>query len=229
MGTGIRTIKMNNRHGFTMVEIICVIIIIGIVSSITLPAIDNFRSGDRCKAEASVLVSYIRQAKYQAMQDNSLIRVIFDVDSGVFSTFKVQMFEPSSGNKLTGKDIDEIVEKYSNSLYSKDGDGAGEWVSIADSEEVEFSSSTEVAFKDWNNKNTIFFKPDGYLYASRNDMISEQRIIVKYGSSAVAVDVNALGVIGSEAMATDEGDDYFDDDYNASETDDSKYTATGTE
>ena len=91
-------------------------------------------------------------------------------------------------------------------------DVPGEWVSIADTEEIDFSASTEVALEKWNSKYSIFFKPDGYLYDGANNLISEQRIVFKYGSSAVAVDINALGVISSEAIS-DEDNDYFSDDY----------------
>ena len=67
-----------NKKAMTLIEIMCVLVIISIVTSITLPSINNFRSSERCKAEASVLVSCIRQAKYQALQDNCLNRIILD-------------------------------------------------------------------------------------------------------------------------------------------------------
>ncbi len=201
MGTAIRTIQINNRRGFTMVEIICVIIIIGIVSSIALPAIDNFRASDRCKAEASILVNYIRQAKYQAMQDNCFNRIVFasseDDDPNVF---KVQTYE-GNADTLRGAMSDN-----------------NNWASIADEEEVTIEAAVEVDLGDFGCKDkTIYFKPDGFIYehngnaGNEETIISEQRVVFKYGNSAVAVDINALGVISSEAIYLNEDEDegYF--------------------
>ena len=221
MGTVIRTIQNNNRCGFTMVEVICVIIIIGIVSSIALPAIDNFRASDRCKAEASILVNYIRQAKYQAMQDNRFYRIKFATgendDSNVFF---VDAYE---GNEKT--------------IAAAAGNDSTNWASIADEEEVSIDAGVEVDLSKMIYK-IIYFKPDGYLYHSDDYIIPEERVVFKYGNAAVAVDINALGVISSESIATDEvetdddiggyDDKFFDDKYNL-QKDTGTYTGTETD
>ena len=95
-----RTPNRESKLGFTFVEVMCVMIIISIVSSIALPAIGNFHSAERCKAEASILVSYIRQAKYQAMQENSLNRIIFLKDGDYGTAFKVQKYDPDSESSI---------------------------------------------------------------------------------------------------------------------------------
>ena len=137
------SLKRVNKQGFTVIEIMCVLIIISIVSSIALPAINNFHSSDRCKAEASVLVSYIRQAKYQALQDNCLNRLIFspenDSDNG--NVFKIQKYEFK--NVTNPFSFDEIINGEVDDVDAYDYDGEY-WVSIADTEEVEINSSVEV-------------------------------------------------------------------------------------
>ena len=216
-------------------------IIISVVTSITLPAINNFHSSDRCKAEASILVSYIRQAKYQAMQDNCIIRLIFDVEDGFANRFKIQKYEPVSETIFdTELKINTVLRSSAHNDYSFDGDTNGTWESIADTEEIDFNSSTEVELKDWDPlySYSIYFRPDGYLYIHLKDapapnvynpeLLSEKRIIFKYGNSAIAVDINALGVISSEAIALDEDEDYFDDKYNPDNDTDTHYN-TGTE
>ena len=225
------SLKRVNKQGFTVIEIMCVLIIISIVSSIALPAINNFHSSDRCKAEASVLVSYIRQAKYQALQDNCLNRLIFspenDSDNG--NVFKIQKYEFQ--NVTNPFSFDEIINGGVNDVGAYDYDGE-HWVSIADTEEVEINSSVEVDTSSLSTLPTItdgstgtdkelkviYFKPDGFLYDANNEMISEQRIVFKYGSSAVAVDVNAIGVISSEAIPIEEED--FDDNEGKEEDED---------
>ena len=221
------SINRNNKQGFTMIEIMCVLIIISIVSSIALPAINNFHSSDRCKAEASVLVSYIRQAKYQALQDNCVNRLIFspenDEDSGNY--FKIQKYEPPEGAEHNG--LLDIISSGDDEDIKYDGDN---WTSIADTEEIEINSSVEVDIASLSIPTTtdkdlliIYFNTDGFLYDVNNAKISEQRIVFKYGSAAVAVDINALGVISSEAIPN-EDNDFFDDKHNETkDEDDSEY------
>ena len=196
-----------NKHGFTIVEVMCVMIIISIVSSIAMPAINNFHSAERCKAEASVLVSYIRQAKYQAMQDNCVNRLIFSPEGGAF---KIQKYDPETESNDT---FDTIIGKSENANGASARYDQDDWKSITDEDEILFNSSVEVelplsftntALTDYIH--AIYFKPDGLLYRNTTTMISEQRILFKYGSSAVAVDINALGVISSEAIPVEEND-----------------------
>lgn len=211
-----------NKKAMTLIEIMCVLVIISIVTSITLPSINNFRSSERCKAEASVFVSYVRQAKYQAIQENTLNRIIFykDEDNKYNgNTFKVQVYTGSASLEDIMKKAEDTEE---NKYFS------GEWESIADTDEIELDSSVEVDIDSLttNSMNIIFFKPDGYLYrrveGSKTgdgitgepfiEYIPEESITFKYGSSGLAVNINALGVISSEAIS-DEDDDYFSDNY----------------
>lgn len=210
--------KNINKQGFTVVEIMCVLVIISIVSSIAMPAISNFHSAERCKAEASVLVSYIRQAKYQAMQDNRVNRITFLKDGDAATAFKVQ--------KFTNDDEDEEEKFYGSNMIGEDecsGYNNNKWKSIADQEEIEFNSSVEVDLAQLGSTDTIYFKPDGYLYKTVNDKIPELRILFKYGSSAVAVDLNALGVISSEAIPNEDDEEYFDDKHKEGSDTDTNY------
>ncbi len=215
-----RALNRIRKQGFTFVEVMCVMIIISIVSSIALPAINNFHSSERCKAEASILVSYIRQAKYQAMQENSLNRIIFLKD-GIYGTaFKVQKYNnvDDEGNDLNYlQNVDQKIEANQDN-YNEENN----WNTIADIDEIEFNSSVEVELP--STLKTIFFKPDGYLYNENKNIISEQRIIFKYGSSAVAVDINALGVISSEAIPNEEDDEYFEDKHKEDNDDENTYS-----
>ena len=56
-----------------------------------------------------------------------------------------------------------------------------------------------------------------------NVKIPEQRILFKYGSSAVAVDINALGVISSEAVPNEDDEEYFDDRHKETTDTDTNY------
>ena len=210
-----------NKQGFTVIEIMCVMIIISIVTSIALPSIDNFYSSERCKAEASILVDYIRQAKYQAIQNNSLNRIIFNEED---LAYKVQCYDPGedSSGKENPYNIDEVINTYSKTTGIISSYNDSHWVSIVDEDEIEFNTNLEVnvaSFTDITNNHygVIYFKPDGYIYVSDGtnvSLLSEKRITIKYGNATIAVYINALGVISSEAIQNNEDDEnYFDDDY----------------
>ncbi len=203
---------LKNKQGYTVIEVMCVLIIISIVTSIALPSINNFYSSERCKAEASILVDYIRQAKYQAIQENSLNRIIFNEEDGAY---KVQTYDSESSYVMNS-------QIKSNSDISITDYNDDDWASIADEEEIEFNPVLEVdvkAFTDsTNHYGAIYFKPDGYIYVSDGtnvSLLSEKRITIKYGNAAIAIDVNALGVISSEVLPNDEdgNENYFDDEY----------------
>ena len=219
-----KLLNIQNKHGFTFIEVVCVMIIISIVSSIAMPAINNFHSAERCKAEASVLVSYIRLAKYTAMQDNCVNRLIFSPEGGAF---KIQKYDPETeSNEL----FDNIISIKSESAAGNQSDRyeLEDWKTIADEDEVVFNSSVELEISsNLSSIHAIYFKPDGYLYCYNNtkiNLLSEERILFKYGSSAVAVDINALGVISSEAIPNEENEEYFDDKHKEGSDTDTNYT-----
>ena len=101
------------------------------------------------------------------------------------------------------------------------------WESVADTDEIEFNPSIEIEFNpslatESKEIKVIYFKPDGYLYSSSTQLLSENNIVFKYGSAGVEVQINALGVISSEAIS-EENSNYFDDNYKASEDPDNDY------
>lgn len=188
-------------------EIMVSMLIISVVSSVTLPAIDNFHSADRVKTDAQLLVSAIRHAKYTALQDNVLIRIVFNSDG---SCFKEQIYTGSKTDKNSVIKTDSIHTD--TSKYELDS----EWSSISDTEETEFNPSTEIDFNEFFKEistKVIYFKPDGYIYYNKPPSvlkIPEERLIFKYGNAAIAVDINSLGIISSESFARNEDDEYED-------------------
>ena len=207
--------RIKSKSGFTLMEALACILIIAIVSDISLPAINNFHASERCKAEASQLVSYIRQAKYQAMQENSLYRLLFINTNYSYAIQKYIGTKPyvEHPDFSTAFDTIEVTD--------------ASWESVADTDEIEFNPSIEIEFNpslatESKEIKVIYFKPDGYLYSSSTQLLSENNIVFKYGSAGVEVQINALGVISSEAIS-EENSNYFDDNYKASEDPDNDY------
>jgi hypothetical protein len=155
------------------------------------------------------------------LQDNCLNRLIFSKEGSSANAFKIQRYDPDSSTNSTFETIIQ-ADEHDNNRYIND-----DWKTIADEDEIVFNSSVEVDLSKCSSINAIYFKPDGFLYCFDNSvkkLTSEQTIVFRYGSSAVAVDINALGVISSEAIPNEEDENYFGE---GADTDTN--TDTGTE
>ena len=57
---------MNDRSGYTLMEIIVVIAIVSVVSSVAMDNAGSFFSGQRVQSEALTFIQDIRAARYSA-------------------------------------------------------------------------------------------------------------------------------------------------------------------
>lgn len=203
----------HNRKAFTLMEIMCCLIIISIVSSITLPSINNFYSSDRCKSEAEKFVSSVRQAKYTAMQNATPCRIIFAAED---YKYKVQILDKVD-NRLPVEQIQDDAKSndsdhdYENGLY---------WASIADTEEIEIDPVVDVSLTELKKltptnetypETKLYFMPDSHIYywdsnTDKLTILNETRVAFRYGSAIIVVSMNAIGIISSEAFSSDKDD-----------------------
>lgn len=186
------TFKIQNRYGFTLMEVLTGMAIISIVSSIVLPGIGNFYSSIRVTAAAELFVQSFRMAKYRAMQDQTVHRIIFSDD---MLAFKTQIHEPPLSA------TEEAILKESRNYEST------YWESISDTDEVTMDEAVEFSIGALPKQ--IFFWPDGQIHTSpvfdptQHYPFGEYFVTFSYGSSAIRVNLNALGILSSEAYAAD--------------------------
>jgi len=197
------TIAASARLGFTMMEIMTAMAIIAVVSSIVLPGAANFYSSERIKAVAEVMVQNIRMAKYKAMQEQALHRMIF---SPAGDTYKVQIhigyFEGNIPPDLT-------------TTLTEEGYDSLNWESVLDTEEIEIDPGVTVTRDAYLAPRVIYFWPDGYLVThdaagvseTNKKLLPECFILFEYGGSRIRVYLNAMGVLSSESYAVDEDGD----------------------
>lgn len=72
---------MNTNKGFTIVELLIVISIMGIISAISVPGLLEWRRNAQYKEAAQTALTALRQAKGQAVNLNRPVAVRFTLDS----------------------------------------------------------------------------------------------------------------------------------------------------
>jgi prepilin-type N-terminal cleavage/methylation domain-containing protein len=82
--------KFNSKHGFTLLELMSIVVIIGILAAIGIPTFDSAIKKVRFKADSNVLLSGLRKARSQAISKRMQCGVSFDTLNNVFSIFEDQ-------------------------------------------------------------------------------------------------------------------------------------------
>ncbi len=200
---------VKSASAYTFMEIMTVVMVIAMVTSITLPAIDNMFSGLRVSFMAQILVQDIRLARYKSLKEQSPYRLIFDDD---WLHYKVQAFRRDD-------ESDSVTE---DNTQTEDYD-SDQWQTVLDDDEQEIDSSVELV-RDSSSPfpKCIFFWPDGTVVTRINSGVNltdsnifplgENFIIFTYGSSAIRINIGAFGVMSSEAYAVPEDDVFGDED-----------------
>ncbi len=79
------TNKLNNSSGFSFVELMVVIAIVGILSAISLPSFFKSLPEKRLKGVARILYADLQKARLLAVKNNDNITVNFDTTAGSYS------------------------------------------------------------------------------------------------------------------------------------------------
>jgi len=101
---GIRQVAVHSGRasGFTLLEMLTVLIIFGVLTSIALPAFRQWRAHSAGNDAANTLMAHLKQARMIAVAENRSVRItfsgsayIFDADTGSCGTCKKQQINYS--------------------------------------------------------------------------------------------------------------------------------------
>ena len=82
-------------QGFTVTELLLVLVLIGVLSAISMPALKGFAATRRLKASAYSLRSLLTFARDMAVTDRTTYLVVLNLDSGQYWLASSETFNPS--------------------------------------------------------------------------------------------------------------------------------------
>ena len=79
------------NKAFSLIEMMVVVCIVAVTATFAMPAIDSFMASQRVAAEAESFVAGVRLARYKALQESTLHRLIFDLDAANYvNAYKIE-------------------------------------------------------------------------------------------------------------------------------------------
>jgi len=91
-----KKLKFYKRAGFTMLEMMIVIVVIGIMAGMAVPSFINWIPKMKLKNDAKQNLNFLRQARSMAVSDNNQYGIYFDI-----ANKQIHFFEDTSSPELT--------------------------------------------------------------------------------------------------------------------------------
>ena len=106
-----------SRSGFTLLELIIVILIIGVVMSVGIPRIFNGLESAKSRNLLSDIIIFFRQTRMDALSTSKPVKVIIKLHEGVFETDNDKTFNiPEDSGILIKLINDDEYEYYDDDL-----------------------------------------------------------------------------------------------------------------
>lgn len=204
---------LTNR-GYSLTEMMVVVCVVAVTASFALPAIDSFMASQKVAAEAENFVAGVRLARYKALQESVLHRLILDLDAANY----VNAYKIEACTKYDDGSYADTSEN-STGLTVETAYDSAEWESILEAYEMIVDGSVSMIYS--GSEKIIYFYPTGYLVSrplsatsvtshvlkdSNISNIDEVYVIFAYGNARVKVYINAMGVLSSESYTAEEDD-----------------------
>lgn len=90
----------NNKSGFTLVELMAVIAIVGILAGIAIPNFFSFLPKSRLRSATRDIVSCFQEMKLRAVKENATAVIIFDLANDRYTAFVDNGPGAAAGNSV---------------------------------------------------------------------------------------------------------------------------------
>ncbi|HEY0142152.1 MAG TPA: prepilin-type N-terminal cleavage/methylation domain-containing protein [Thermoanaerobaculia bacterium] len=117
-----------SQHGYSLVELLTVVAIIGILSLVTVPNFISLYQSSRVKGVARTFTSDVRNVRQLAIAGNQRTRVAFDATGKTFTTFReVRDFTTNTTSWVAIKtgSLGEVVN-FNNTVFIDRADATGD-------------------------------------------------------------------------------------------------------
>lgn len=108
---------MNNSRGFTLMEVLVVVALIGIIAAIAAPSLTTFVPNYRLKGEARDMYSQLQRARNEAVKTNTTVTFNFTPGVGVPCQGGRYVFTTTAGNVLVDRTMPDGICLFSGTGF----------------------------------------------------------------------------------------------------------------
>ncbi len=160
--------KTNNKTGFTLMELMVVIAIIGIISAIATPNVLSWLQNRKFTTSLQRTISIMNSAKLRAVKENRPTVIIFDKGQNQLRAF-VELSNPPNMEQDAGTDT--VIESYdmpagvqiSNATFNSAGNNKYRLVFTSRAIPANFNNGSVELQSNTDLSNEIIVAPSGRI------------------------------------------------------------------